>query len=751
MTNVVIRKLSGWVGALACASLLAACGGGGGSPGTNPNKPDTGSPTVASVTVTANPGQLASSGQAGTEVTLTALVKDASNTAVAGATVKFTASSGAIGSISGVSDASGIVTAKLSTGGDASLRDITVTASVGSVTSTAVVVKVVQATQTLSLTTDSGTLNSAGTTDVTVTALVRDSNNTILPGVKVTLSADSGTLSVASNVTDTQGKVTAKLSTGGDATSRVIKITGTIDNLAPVTASVSVTGTTVKVMANSTVNINTNSDVSVKVTDSAGHVLSGKPVTFASNVANSLSVKGGGAAVTDAAGQLILNYNVSSMPSGGTDVIVVRSMGESASTSVLVSASNFTVVSSQPVADINTCVSVKVHSDNGGVPTAGAVNLSSSRGTVYTDAACTVVQTAAKTLDGLGEATLYVQATAPGVATLTASITGGGISQGSMEFVAPLLASAVITLQADPAVIGVNTGSSTSQQATIRAVVRDGTPANNLVKNAQVSFSIVTGGGTLTQPAVIFTGADGTATVNYIAGSAPTALNGVQIRGQLSGASTASATTSLTVSQKSLFISAGTGRDVGVGSSTTYTKDYVVVVTDASGNPVKDVNITASVLPRHYRKGSLVFPGTDGPWQLPTQAGTGALPYKCLNEDVNNNGQLDAGEDTNTNGRLDPGIPVSVTSNVTTNASGTAIVTLTYPRDRALWLGVDLTIRGTVAGSEAVYVAYVPILPGASTDYSDAKVAPPGVNSPYGVGNPMPTGNFAASDCLNPN
>lgn len=751
MTNVVFRKLSGWVGALACASLLAACGGGGGSPGTVPNKPDTSGPTVASVTVTSSSTQLASSGQAGTEVTLTALVKDASNTAVAGATVKFTASSGAVGSISGVSDASGIVTAKLSTGGDASLRDITVTASVGTLTSTAVVVKVVQATQTLSLTTDSGTLNSAGTTDVTVTALVRDSNNSILPGVKVTLSADSGTLSVASNLTDAQGKVTAKLSTGGDATSRVIKITGTIDNVAPVVASVSVTGTTVKVTANSTVNINTNSDVSVKVTDSAGHVLAGKPVTFASNVANSLSVKGGGSAVTDAAGQLILNYNVSTVPSGGTDVIVVRSMGESASTSVVVSASNFTVVSSRAVADINTCVSVKVHSDNGGVPTAGSVILSSSRGTVYTDSACTAVQTVAKTLDGAGEATLYVQATAPGIATLTASITGGGISQGTMEFVAPLLSSAVITLQADPAVIGVNTGGSTAQQSTIRAVVRDGTPANNLVKNAPVSFSIVTGGGDLTQPALVYTGADGTASVNYIAGSAPTALNGVQIRGQLSGASTASATTSLTVSQKSLFISAGTGREVGVANSTTYTKDYVVVVTDASGNPVKDVNITASVLPRHYRKGTLVFPGTDGPWQLPTQASTGALPYKCLNEDVNTNGQLDAGEDTNGNGRLDPGIPMSVTSNVTTNVSGTAIVTMTYPRDRALWLGVDLTIRGTAAGSEAAYVAYIPILPGASSDYGDAKTAPPGLNSPYGTGNPMPTGNFAASDCLNPN
>ena len=71
---------------------------------------------------------------------------------------------------------------------------------------------------------------------------------------------------------------------------------------------------------------------------------------------------------------------------------------------------------------------------------------------------------------------------------------------------------------------------------------------------------------------------------------------------------------------------------------------------------------------------------------------------------------------------------------------------MTYPRDRALWLGVDLTIRGTVSGSEAVYIAYIPSLPGASTDYSDGKASPPGLTSPYGSAN-----TFSAADCLNPN
>jgi hypothetical protein len=51
-------------------------------------------------------------------------------------------------------------------------------------------VQVINAVPTLSLTTDSGTLASAGTAgnEVTVTALVRDANNTVMPGVTVNLS-----------------------------------------------------------------------------------------------------------------------------------------------------------------------------------------------------------------------------------------------------------------------------------------------------------------------------------------------------------------------------------------------------------------------------------------------------------------------------------------------------------------------------------------------------------------------------------
>jgi hypothetical protein len=194
--------------------------------------------------------------------------------------------------------------------------------------------------------------------------------------------------------------------------------------------------------------------------------------------------------------------------------------------------------------------------------------------------------------------------------------------------VAPVTALTTISVQADPAVIGVNTAGSTSQQATLRAIVRDGTPQNNLVKNATVAFSILSdpSGGSLTQPAVVTTGADGVATTSFIAGTSATAKDGVQSRPWSAAGPTAMAR--LTVAQKSLFISAGTGNTVGVPSTATYQMD-AVIVTDAAGNAVSGVKLTASVLPVQYYG----LPGTLA--VRPVGAG-GAYP--CSNEDVNGNG-----------------------------------------------------------------------------------------------------------------
>lgn len=723
-----MKGLIGWLAATIFASLLAGCGGGGGSPGTVGGGTVTPPTTskVASVAVQASASTIASSGLAGTEVTLTAIVKDSGGNALVGETVSFTASSGTVSSTNRVTDTAGQVAEKLSVAGDASLRVITVTASAGGRTSAPVQVAVVTAVPSLSLTTDSGTLASAGAagSEVTVVALVRDANNTALPGVVVDLKADSGSLTLTSRTTNAQGIVSEKLSTGGDPASRAIRITASAAGAAPVATVVNVAGNRLTVNAPSTINAGAAADVAVKLVDSAGNALVGKAVTFASN-ANALTVKGGGTAVTNAAGQLILTYAASG---GSADVITVRSLGETASTAIAINTSSFAVRVLDGGGNVVTSTNIgscrQVAVTGGG---AGDVTISSSRGTVYANAGCTVPLNGALTLAS-GAATAYIDANSPGVATLTAR---AGIlgTQSDLEFVAPLTTASTITVQADPAVIGVNTAGSITQQVTLRAVVRDGPAQNNPVKNALVSFSIQSdaSGGSLTQPSDVTTAADGSATVSFIAGATPTATNGVQIRARIVGGGVVnnSATAMLTVAQRSLFISAGTGNLVSTPDSSTYQQDFAVFVTDAAGNAVSGVRLTTSVLPVSYFKGLLGY-SDPGPW-LPVQR----IP--CDNEDLNRNGILDAGEDLNGNGRLEPGIPVTVTPAVTTDATGRATVSLVYPRDRANWLDVNLTVRGQANGSESTYTSLVHLL-GLSSDYTNQNVTPPGAVSPYGVG-----------------
>jgi hypothetical protein len=117
MANVVFQRLSGLAGALACASLLAACGGGGGSPGVSVNNPDPLTPKASSVVVSSSSDTIAASGIDGTEVTITAIVKDGNNQAVPSATVQFHTTAGTISNSGSTTDSSGRVSEKLSVKG----------------------------------------------------------------------------------------------------------------------------------------------------------------------------------------------------------------------------------------------------------------------------------------------------------------------------------------------------------------------------------------------------------------------------------------------------------------------------------------------------------------------------------------------------------------------------------------------------------------------------------------------------------
>ncbi|WP_235194249.1 beta strand repeat-containing protein [Janthinobacterium lividum] len=724
---------------LALGALLAACGGGGGDPTLGVK--DGANAGVGSVVLVAGATTIVASGADGTEVVLTAVVKNPGNNAMTGQTVTFTASSGTISNTNRVTDANGTVTEKLSVKGDAGLRDITIKASSGGVESAPVVVKVVPVTSgiaSLLLTSSGGTLASSGGTAVNMIAFVKDANNAVVPNASVTFSADSGALGATKVNTNAQGQALVSLNTGGDASLRTIKVTASA-GAQTASTDIGVSGTRLVISAFSTVNLKTSTDMVVKLVDSSGNPLVGKPVTFSAR-SNAITVKGGGAspALTDNNGQLVLSYNAQA---GSSDSISVKAQGDSVVLPIAINASNFTInaVSGGNVAlatlNTNTCYAVTVHSDVAGVPQTGNVRFSTSRGAIYQDAACGTPLQAPLALVG-GNAIAYVQASGAGLTALTAKYEDSGASvQSEVEFVAPLTAQATISLQADPAVIGANTTGSTAQRSALRAIVRDGTAENNLVKNAQVSFSIQNdaSNGSLSSPSLVATDSDGVATVSYIAGQGTTGVDGVVVKAQLQGVSSNAATVKLTVTKKSLFISAGSGNALDASDSSTYRKTYSVFVTDAAGNPVPDVIITAAAWPRYYYKGYLQYSQAAQSWVV-------AAALKCDNEDRDRSGTFNPNNDLNLNGRLDPGIPLNLSTGGKTDSSGTALVTLTYPRDRAHWLDVELTIRGNSSGTEATYVGYT-LLPGLATDFNRVDISPPGVISPYGQ----------ATDCRNPN
>ncbi|TFV99577.1 Ig-like group 1 domain-containing protein [Oxalobacteraceae bacterium OM1] len=577
----------------------------------------------------------------------------------------------------------------------------------------------------------SAELKSAGTagTEVTVTALVKTANNIAVADVPVTFTASSGALSNVDAKTDKNGQAKALLGTAGDRTNRRITVTVKAGEQTA-SGTVDVVNTTVTIVGPGTISAGGTGDFTVSVKDSSNNAVANVPVTFASQKGNGIAVKtsnGGSssAPLTNSLGQVVLTVTASQ---SGTDTLSVSAQGTSASVPVNVNAAKISVamVDSQNNATsqaltTTSCTKVVSRYEVNNVGQSGSVNLTTSRGKLYSDSTCaTQLASSAVNLVSGDSQPVYLKSDTAGVATVTATVPGGPSAQGNLEFVAALTSQATITLQADPAVIGTNSANGQTEKSTITAIVRDGSAFNNFVKNAVVEFSIVAdgSGGTLSDASPVITAANGTASVLFVAGTADTPKNGVVIQAKIQGTSI-SATTALTVSKKSISIQAGTGNTISAPTNASYQQDYSVVITDVAGNPVPNVAITASVNPTRYAKGYYVYDTANKAW---ARQGVSV----CLNEDVNHNGILDAGEDTNGSGVLEPGLPVSVTASSTTDANGQAKVSLTYPKDRGNWVEVQLTIRGTVSGTEATYQTAAYFLPVLATDLSDQNTPPPG-------------------------
>lgn len=136
-------KLIKYLGAIALTAVLVACGGGGGSPGTqipdNTVSDTTGTTIPTTTTAVVTPASievLASANEvlsAGTEVVITAVVKNTNNVGMAAQPVVFAVTGGATlrGAETKTND-DGVATARLSAGANKALRNVTVSITSGS-------------------------------------------------------------------------------------------------------------------------------------------------------------------------------------------------------------------------------------------------------------------------------------------------------------------------------------------------------------------------------------------------------------------------------------------------------------------------------------------------------------------------------------------------------------------------------------------------------------------------------------------
>jgi protocatechuate 3,4-dioxygenase beta subunit len=560
-------------------------------------------------------------------------------------------------------------------------------------------------------------LPSVGEPPVTLTAFVRNSSNVLMEGVSVSFAADNdGTLLVTRGVTDASGSAQAELSTVGNKSNRVITVTATAGGQSG-SVEVRVVGTNISIAGRNSGLIGEQITLTLTLRDSAGNPIPGVPLSVEFPGGDILTSPN---PVTAANGQAEVTVGLTG---SGEHVLTVTGFGAVATFTISVSPDSLVFLEPEPPpaprteVALNTLQTVTVELKIADVPAAGEqINFSATRGVLVPTTALTGPD---------GRATVQVSADNAGPSIITATVASGAAlgttAQLEILFVATIADS--MTLQANPAVIGTNLPGDTDEQSEIIAVVRD--PDGNLVKNKTINFNLtdITGGSL--SPSSAVTDVFGRATTTYTAGSTSSAQNGIQIYAEVADTPTVNETVFLTTAQKSLFITLGTG-DTIRKDLVRYFKPYGVLVTDSSGNPVANAQVTIEIWPTAYYKGEYPDPGP--PWIWTPSAGP------CLNEDVNRDGILNPGEDFNSNLQLDPGNVVTLsTGTLTTDASGFADFEIVYFQQFADWVEVELTARATVAGSESTEQVFfrLPIL------FSDTTSAagPAGNPSPFGTGN----------------
>ena len=559
-------------------------------------------------------------------------------------------------------------------------------------------------------------LASSGSDEVELIALVKNEQSVLMEGVEVSFSAQTGDgveLQLTQPVTLSDGTARAILTSQNDKSNRTITITAGAGSLSE-SVDITIRGTEVIINGASSVILNDTVDYTIRLQDSDGQPIDNEDVVLSvtNGALSSTTVN------TGANGQATVSYTASA---SGENTITASALNAETSFTVQVQQDEFNFVNlpteEVPLGQTQT-ITVQWRQNN--TPVVGQeVTFSASRGVIDGNA---TVQT-----DAEGQASIDISANNAGISSITATASDGSgnvlvSALTQIEFIATTPATIIADATLD------NLGPD-GQTSTISAVVRDAN--NNLVKNSVVNFTVSDVSTGFVSPSQATTDSKGIATTVFTSGSV-SSNEAVIITASIADDESISDEVALTVGARAFDIVIGTGNEIETPSTTSYLKKFAVFVSDSSGRPVSNVNLTASINPVKYNedgvylKGRWVYNDVDSIWNV-------VDVFQCDNEDENDNGILDEGEDTNEDQQLTPGIvgTVTLSNNGVTDENGFAELEYRYPESYAVWYFAEITVFGQSTGSEAqASMKYqLEIL---ADDITDEGRSPPA--NPFGTG-----------------
>ena len=572
----------------------------------------------------------------------------------------------------------------------------------------------------LSLSSDVESILSNGVDEATLTARALDSNNVAIEDASITFSTTGGALSDSTVPTDSNGYAIVYLDSGLTTSQEAVTVTASSGS-AVATETINILGTTVTITSDKTsVGLSgaSTATISVRVLDGSGNPVENESIVLESDLG---TLDGSSSAVTYATDS---NGRVTATFAGGVvaGVATVTLTGPATETiSILISDSQFTL-SDSASGSVNITGSDNLTLtwiDESGTAMAGeTVIFNCTQGTF----GATNNNFISVITDSLGQASVtYYPGNVAGIDSVSVG-SSGGLFSDSIDLVIYSDVANSISVNVNPSVVARSINGNTST-ATVSATVLDS--SNRAVQGTQVAFSLFAGpsGGESITPAIATTNVAGIATATFTSGGLISAQEGVIIKAIVVSDDSIFDTAKLTIAdQAATIVIGGTNKilTLTIGDAeAAYALPFTVLVTDTNGSAIENQEVALSVFPTQFMTGFYVeaSEGVEEEWNV-----TGLYP----NEDLNRNGNLDAGEDfVFNNGRLDPGGVVSIVSSVTTDENGFAGFNVVYAKDYGNWVDVEITATTNVSGTESTAIK--------TASLAVEKGDTPYLNSPFNV------------------